>query len=427
VPLFGATPAGRLTLTHDPQYGFLTLGVASMPDGPRLRAVTMRHNAVAWDALAHQPWLDEVNDVRAIGRYVFLVQRSTVLSFDLLTGEQRWAAQLPDKLDVVASGPDHGAALLGAAPNVVVAKTVSQTAIAFDPDTGHERASRAFGSSVELTVLPGGEQLLARYRDADRGVLEVVSPTTLQAVSVFGKSWFSDEASVLEATVEGPHIVARVENWGLFGGRGVAVLDVGARREVMFERERALDPDVVPVYAGGRLYYVTTSATGALQEIWVAPGGKHVPPPLPGHRVLAMEVAGSFLFVVLEEIATSVLRLVALDPATLAPALHYGSLMPMSPTARVLRRQPNRYLLRTKNLLFVVAARDDRGAPDGELRVIEATSGQVAWTRSMGDVGRLEDWYMLGGGLVLWSAYALHVVDPMTGLSVAHYIGALAR
>jgi hypothetical protein len=198
------------------------------------------------------------------------------------------------------------------------------------------------------------------------------------------------------------------------------VLDVAASREVMFEREKSVDPDVLPAFAGGKLYYVTSS--GGQQEIWRAPGGKHAPPPLPGHRVVALRPAGAFVFVVLEEAGTNILRLVALDAQTLTPALNYGALMPMGGSARLLRREPRRYFVSIGNLMFIVSARDDGAAPDGELRVIETMTGQVVWTRGLSDVGRLDDWYVLGGCVVLWSPTSIQALDPMRGLSVARYL-----
>jgi hypothetical protein len=45
----------------------------------------------------------------------------------------------------------------------------------------------------------------------------------------------------------------------------------------------------------------------------------------------------------------------------------------------------------------------------------------VYWKRALTDVGALDDWYVLGGCVVLRSALGVLLLDPMSGAQVGAY------
>ncbi|MDB4995979.1 MAG: hypothetical protein JWM74_3411, partial [Myxococcaceae bacterium] len=408
-----STLVNLLSLAHVPQGGFILIG-AHHPEGEpaRLRAYDPRRRAIVWEALEGEEWLEYLKDIRIIGTRVLIPNRTMLHCLDLATGQLLWTAKLTEKVDLIGSGTLRGPAVheLGGA---FVAKTIGRTLVSLDPTTGQEKARRKFDQNVDVLHVDGEQQLVVRFEQADRGLMEILAPATLEVAGRFGKVWFGDESSVLAAHTSGGHIVAHVDSWGLLSSRGVFVGEVASRKEVLFERDRNVDVDVVPSFDGGRLVYVTTKG-----DIHLAPGGKKIPLPLAGHRIKAVTLAGATLFVALEDTA-GVAQLVALDAATLAPKLQYGALAPMGQAARPTKRDPTRYVVAEGGLAFFVARRD--GSTFGELRVVDVSTGAIVSTRSLSDVGVLDDWYVQAGCLVLWSHSAVRVIDPMRGITVASY------
>jgi serine/threonine protein kinase len=415
------SPCNRLTLSHHAQYGFTLIGGHLPPDEqPRLRAYGLQQKRVVWEAMEGGDWLRDLKHMSVLGNNVFVPQNTNVTCIDLASGQQRYVCRVPERLDIKSGGADQGASIVEAG-GLVLMKTVGRTVIAFDPQTGNERARRQFHNPVDLFVLEGG-QLFARYetegKDA-RGLLEFLNPATLEKATVLGKSWTNNErASIVEVTVAGSSLIARVDNWGLLASKGIAVLDAATGREQHFERVRNLDELVVPTQGAGRIYYV--SNPGPQQQINGSPGGLRAGVPLPNHRVVAMFIANAVLFLVLEENGTSTRRLVGLDPSTLAPKVQFGTLAASSASARLQPRDQARHVIAAGNLAFFVLERGD-GSADGELYAVDTTTGTAVWTRSLRDIGPIEDFFFLGGYLVLCAEASLMILDPMRGTTVADY------
>jgi serine/threonine-protein kinase len=411
-----STLVNLLSLAHLPQVGFFLIGAHHPAGEPlRLRAYDPRRRTVVWEAMVGEEWLEYLKDIRILGRWVLLPNRSLLHCLDLETGQTLWTANLTEKVDLVGGGSDRGPAV-HEANGVLVAKTIGRMIVALDPATGQEKARRKLEGNVDLLVVPGGQQVVVRFEAADRGLLEILAPATLEFTGRFGKAWFGDESSVLTARMLGTHVVAHVDSWGLLSARGVLVGEVTTRKEVLFERDRNADVEVAPAFEGGRLVYATTNG-----DLHLAPGGKKASLPLAGHRVVSVTLAGATLFVALEDNA-GVVQLVALDAATLAPKLQYGVLAPMSHAARLSKRDPARYVVVDGGLAYFVARRE--GSTHGELRAVDVTTGAIVSTRSLGDVGVLDDWYVQAGCLVLWSSSAVRVIDPTRGVTVASYAAA---
>ncbi|MEO6419440.1 MAG: protein kinase [Polyangiaceae bacterium] len=412
--------ANRLTLAYHAQYGFTLLGPHLPPDEPpRLRAYSVQRHVVLWDALEGEEWLGSLSHIGAIGTNVFVPHNVKVSCLELTSGQERYVTRVAERLDIKSGGADQGPSIVEVG-GLLIMKTVGRAALAIDPQTGAQRARRQFSTPVDFFVLDSG-QLFARYDDAKdpRGILEHLNPATLEKAVVLGKSWLNnDRASIVEVTVAGPTLVARVDNWGLLASKGVAVLDAASGREQHFERVRNLDELVIPTQGAGRIYYV--SNPGAQQQINGSPGNLRTGVPLPNHRAIAMYIANAVLFLVLEENGTSTRRLVGLDPSTLAPKIQFGTLAASSPSARLTKREPARHVIAAGNLAFFVLERGD-GTTDGELYAVDTTTGTAVWTRSTRDLGPIEDMYFLGGCLVLRSTSAIQILDPLRGASVASY------
>jgi hypothetical protein len=393
--------------------GFILIG-AHHPEGEpaRLRAYDPRRRAIVWEALEGEDWLEYLKDIRILGRMVLVPNRTMLHCLDLATGQLQWTAKLTEKVDLIGGGLHRGPAVHEVG-GMLVAKTIGKMVVAIDPATGQEKARRKFEQSVDVLAVEGDPQIVVRFDLADRGLMEILHPPTLEVAGRFNKVWFGDESSVISAHVAGAHIVANVESWGLLSSRGIFVGEVATRKEVLFERDRHVDGDVTPAFSEGRLVYATANG-----DIHLAPGGKKIPVPLAGHRVKAVTLAGATLFVALED-NSAVVQLVALDAATLAPKLQYGALAPMGQAARLSKRDPARYVVAEGGLAFFVARRD--GATYGELRVVDVSTGAIVSTRSLSDVGVLDDWYVQAGCLVLWSHTAVRVIDPTRGITVASY------
>jgi hypothetical protein len=281
--------------------------------------------------------------------------------------------------------------------------------VSFDPETGRERAKRQLGPTLNA-VPTGTGAVVARYQHDKRGVMEVLDPSTLQSMAIFGKAWFNDEASVEYVRGFGTTLVAYVNQWGLLGARGVLVVDLPSRQKVLFEREQNLDLDLQPALGQSCVYYTTLD--GVLVR---APGGK-VPAPQ-GQRFLAIQTAGSTLLCAMGD-GRGYTRVVGLDGTSLGPRFDCGYVQPMATTSALPSRDPARFFQCMHSIGFVIAA---DGSPDGELRAFDLTTGQMLWRRALSDTGALDDWHPLGSCLVLRSIHGIVVLDPTTGATVAAY------
>jgi len=417
-PPFSAM-ASALTVTYDPQFGPLLVGVHAPPDQPpRLRCYSLQQQAIAWQALKGEGRLGEVCDLVILGREVFLGHRADLDAFDLVTGAQIWSSRLPDKIDVPLDGAYLVEAGGGALPPVLVVRTTSGAAVSIDRATGQERARRNLGGGLEASAIEGGQAVVLRYRVKDRYLLEVVNPITLEPIGSMGKSLFGDGSSFLEARVEGTFIVARVEQWGLLSAKGILVLDAATQREVLFLRESNIDPEVSLTFGRGTVCW---ASSGRSPMIHAAPGGKRAPLPLAGHRVVAMKHVGAALLVALEDMAQpGITRLAVCDPQTLTPRFQGVTLASPGSASRHGRRDATRYALVNGHILFVAVIREDGAG--SELRAIDGTTGGVLWRLSLHDVGPIDFWHMSGPALIVKSHAVIQVVDPGRGVAVARYV-----
>jgi serine/threonine-protein kinase len=404
-----ASPVNRLTVAFDPRLGFLLVGPHEPPGAAAsLRCVDMHKRAVVWDALTGDEALRSLLDIRVIGRLVLFAQRSSLACVDLGTGQLRYTVPLGDRADTRKHGDLRGPIIVEG-PGTLVAKSAVGNLVSFDPETGRERAKRQLGPT--LTAVPTGTgPVVARYNAQNRGVMEVLDPSTLQPMAIFGKAWFNDEASVEYVRGFGTTLVAYVDHWGLLNARGVLVVDLPSRQKVLFEREQNLDADLQPALGQSCVYY--TSLDGMLYR---APGGR-VPAPQ-GQRFLAVQTAGPALLCALGD-GRGYARVIALDAMALTPRFDCGYVQMLAPSSPLPARDPSRFFQAIQSIGFVIAA---DGSPDGELRAFDIASGAMLWRRALSDVGPLDDWHPLGSCLVLRSALGILVIDPTSGATVAAY------
>jgi serine/threonine-protein kinase len=400
----------RLGVAFDPQLGYVLVG-SHAPQGepPRLRCIDLHRNAVLWESQAGEEWTGQVKDLRALGRRVLAPNQKSLACVDLATGRLRWTAPLGDRVDVRPFGELRGPFVFDA-QLAIIAKTFGGTVVALDPETGRELARRTFGGSLQLAGSGTGE-IVARYPEGGRGLLEILAPQTLQPQTVLGKSWWSEEASIDYVRVDGTTMVAFVDKWGLTHAKGVLVIDLPSRQKVLFERESQIDPAFQPTLGVSSVYYTTTDG-----QLHRAPGAA-IPSPVPGHRFAAVRLAGPSLFCALED-GRGQARLCILDPQTLVARADLGPLQDPAPKSPMPRNEPGRYVQVVHSVALFIA-RD--GSPDGELRAIDVTTGMVYWKRALTDVGALDDWYVLGGCVVLRSALGVLLLDPMSGAQVGAY------
>jgi serine/threonine-protein kinase len=406
------SPTPWLSIGLEPQLGFLVVG-AHQPEGepPRLRAWDLRRGAVVWEALRGQAWVRELRDIRLLGPYVLVVTRQTLLALDLRTGQQQWTAQLPEKPEYRAGGEDRGPVIFDCVAhsgNLVVHGPKSL--VALDAATGQERWRRQLPGPVEAWAVEGTPLLVMRYSSGARGALEILHAQAPEPLASFGTQWFTDEASVVSAYVEGGRIAARVENWGLLMAKGVLVIDAATQKQIAFEREKEVDVAFRTVPGPSCAYYVSGGA--------LVSAGKRQPPS-PGYHYMAFKLAGASLVVVLEEDARPrSYRLVVCDAATLRLRHDLGPVAAPGQLSAYLPNDPARYVLVAGEYLVFSAL-----APTGrtEVRCVHAATGQVLWSQPRQEVAPVDDAFLLGGMIVLRSADAIELVEPARGTVVGRY------
>jgi len=415
-PPFSVT-ANRLALCQDAQHGFILVG-PHLPEGkpPRVRAYSLKNSAVAWQALNGEEWLDQLNEVLSIGRLLFISIRSRVQCFDLISGREWWTMTLPAKFQVIPSGPQRGPKIFDVSSNgqaLLLAKTAGNILLAFDPTTGTELGRRSFPGPVDVELVEGNQVVVVRYQQGDKGILEFVTPSTLASTGGIIKG-VATEAIVRDAWTGGTMLAAHVEKWGLLGGKGLAVFDVPSRREIFFEREKAIDPSIHPVFWNGRVFFVTQA-----QEIRMVPGNARFPVPIAGCRIAAIAPVGNVLFVGIEDMSGNA-QVMSVDPASMQVRTNFGMLSSWLPTARLSNREQGRFFATYGSSAIFIAPSQD-GATEGDLTVVDANTGSILWQRPLPDAWPVEDFYVSGGAVVVWAPKNLIILDVMTGDTIGVY------
>ena len=412
-----SVPPSRLAVASDPQHGFIILG-PHLPEGkpPRVRAYSMKNAAVAWQSLNGEEWLDQLNEIRAMGRLLFISIRSRVYGFDLISGREWYTMTIPAKFQLVPSGANRGPKIMDASTPgqpVFVLLTAGNIVISFDPTSGAELARRSFPGPVEVELVEGNQVLVARYSNADKGFLELLTPATLGSTGGIVKGLATD-AMIRNAWTGGHLLAANVEKWGLLGSSGMVVYDVNARKELFFEREKGIETSIRPVFWGPRVYYVTSA-----QEIRMTPGNAKLPVPIAGCRIAAMEMVGNSLFVGIEDMSGNA-QVISVDPNTLQPRMNFGMLAPWAHTARLSSREPGRYFAASGNAVAMITPSQE-GAQEGELTVVDANTSSILWQRPLSDAWPIEDFYVLDGAVIVWTAKNILMLDMMSGETLGTY------
>jgi hypothetical protein len=413
-------PANRLALCQDSQHGFILVG-PHLPEGkpPRVRAYSLKNAAVAWQALQGEDWLDQLNEIMSIGRLLFISIRSRIQCFDLISGREWWTMTIPSKFQLNPSGAMRGPKIYDATVNgqaLLLAKTAGNIIIAFDPTTGQETGRRSFPSPVDLEMVEGNQVAVVRYNaisDKEKGVLEFVTPSTLQSVGGIIKG-VAQDAIIPNAWTGGSTLAANVDKWGLLGAKGVAVFDIPSRRELYFEREKGLETSIHPVFWNNRVYYVTQA-----QEIRATPGPARFPMPIAGCRVAALSPVGNALFVGIEDMSGNA-QVISVDPSSMQMRMNFGMLSSWLPTARLSNREPGRFFSTWGSAVAFISPSQD-GAQEGELTVVDGNTSSILWQRPLPDCWPVEDFYMSGGAVVVWSTKNLLILDAMSGETIGVY------
>lgn len=390
-----------------------------LPEGkpPRVRAYSLKNAAVAWQALNGEEWLDQLNEIMSVGRLLFISIRSRVQCFDLISGREWWTLNIPAKFQLNPSGANRGPKIYDASTNgqpLLLAKTAGNFIVAFDPTTGQEICRRSFSGPVDLEMIEGNQLAVVRYTmPPDKGILELVIPSTLQSMGGIVKG-VAQDATIRNIWTGGTLLAAEVDKWGLLGAHGMVIYDVASRRELYFEREKALETNIRPVFFNNRVYYVTQA-----QEIRMTPGNTRLPVPIAGCRIAALAPVGNALFVGIEDMSGNA-QVMSLDPNTLQIRTNFGMLAPWLPTARLSNREPGRFFAAYGNVAAFISPSQD-GAQEGELTVVDGNTGSVYWQRPLPDCWPVEDFYAAGGAIVVWSAKNLLILDAMSGETIGVY------
>jgi serine/threonine protein kinase len=406
-----AASTSMLATAFEPQLGFILLGAhAPKNETARYRAWVMHSQSVLWETFQDQPWAAHVKDVKAMGPFLFVVLRNTLLCLDLVTGQTRWSFTLPDKVEVRPGGDERGPVLFDFLQQGSVIVQAGSVLVSIDPMSGAEQWQRRFPGKLEAHAIEGAALYVVRYSKGTRGAMEILAPGSPNAVTSYGTQWFTDEASVIAAHVEGTRVVARVEGWGLLLANGILVIDVPTRRQVSFDRERDMDTAIPPQSGPNGAYYMHN---GVLMN----PANRRAPPSLSGHRYAAFKVMGTSVLVVLEENGTGRLKLLALDTGSLQIKHDFGMMFPPGQFSLHMPQAMSRYCLTSGEYVVFPAWVAGRV----ELRCVHAVSGQTFWSRPRQEPTPIDDAYMLAGHVVLRSSDSIEILEPKSGTLVARY------
>ncbi len=392
-----------LCLTFDPRAGFALLGPAE-PKGeaPRLRAYDVCNQRVAWEAMLGEPGVGNVSyealAVRNGNVYVGLGRSLCVL--DLLTGAEKWRAELSDKLaydssDFATRGMRVIDAAPAGAPGVVWAVAVDDVISAFDRDTG-KRLWREARENMPRRILPfGAGLLLVQTGEA----IELVDPATKKVLDRL-------QGRIERWDMDGSCGLLQVDRWGFRERDGVLVHDFATKKELLFEALEDLEDDVPTVAANGRVFCAMESGA----KLVAAPKPKPVEL-VPAFHIRAMVMCGPTLMVLLRKHhGTSVRRVVGVDPATLTIRFDLGEL-PERPSDNWTTQ------LCSNGQVTVLAHGHATDSRSCDLLALDAR-GNSAWRVT---VGEWRAHYFLGGYVAVFSSWGWQILRPDNGEVFAEF------
>ncbi|MGH7329404.1 MAG: hypothetical protein ACREJX_13740, partial [Polyangiaceae bacterium] len=100
--------------------------------------------------------------------------------------------------------------------------------------------------------------------------------------------------------------------------------------------------------------------------------------------------------------------------------MNFGMLSSWMPTARLSRREPGRFFTTYGSAAIFITPSQDRGQ-GGELTVVDGNTSSVLWQRPLSDVWPIEDFYVIGGAVAVWSLKNMVLLDAMTGETIGSY------
>lgn len=394
--------------------GFLLIGPhAPLGQPSRLRAVDMVSKQVLWEAFEGQKWVPEIDaaQMRAHGRNLYVTYKRSLYVLDVTTGERRWAAQLPDKVD---SGHDRfeGPHIVDPFPpegrGALLVRTIDNGLHAFDRDSGQALWSRSFADkSFEMEAVVGQGAVVLRH-GFPFVKLEIINPAYAQPVASLPTvgDWSTDLGL---GRVSGRSIVTVVDSYGSEADQeGVLCLDALTGHVHFFEEAEDLEDDDVPACAMGQRVFAAADDGG----IWVGPRGRVVPCPVPNHRIAAFLPAGPTLVLLCKKAqGTETRRVVGIDPTSLAFRFDCGEAGSEPDDDWEKQMITDGY-----SAVFVASPHDDED--DCELRSVDTTTGRLLWTKP---IGAWQGHFFVGGHVVAWSDEAVHVLAAANGAVVASF------
>jgi outer membrane protein assembly factor BamB len=321
---------------------------------------------------------------------------------DLMTGQQKWGAELPDLL---AHESDRirgrGARVVDPAPagarGPVWAVAVDGTISAFDRDTGQplwretrEDMPRFFHPYESGLLLLEHSEMVQLVDPGTRKVLDTVGPRTRRL----------DTA--------GRHGLLQVRRWGWRERDGILVHDFMTKKEALFEAVENVEYEVQTVTGHNRVFCATEGGA----KLFAGPHGKAVEL-MPGLQIQSLVMCGPTLMALLvKEHGTNYRRLVGVDPQTLGIRFNLGEWTPEPNDDWTGQVCSNGYVA----VAVTSPTSNDR---DCELLAVDP-AGRVVWKLP---VGRWKAHAFLGGHLVVESSKTWQVVRPDTGQVIATYEG----
>ena len=407
VPAGSLASLTRSVVGFDPDQGYMLAAV----DGQNLLGIRLHRGMVLWQHQVPEGplWLT------SFGRVLVVASGRAISTLDLVTGQVGIRAVLPRPIDADDRIPNAPLIVALRAPEpVYVARTTSSTLYSIDAVQGAVRKERTFPGRVEIA--PWNDVLLVLYNRT----LEMLDPVTLATVAPAGRDPLPDPESVTSVSIEGPLLLVGGEKRGIFGGGSfVAVIDGRTMQEPVGMRERLLDPAVRPTFSNGGIASAIRTTDGHGIMAW--PAGTTAGVPIAGRKIVALTSMQGSLFTVLAD-GTGAFDLASVDAATLTPRFAYGAVVETPPLVALptLGAPPMpEWFMQKNDSRALVLAPTVPTHPDA--RSFDARGGGVGWSRSLVDVGLVEAWGFVAGGLVVRGARSLRALEPRAGTVVARF------
>lgn len=422
------SPTSEQVLLHTPRGRALVLG--SHVDQSQqwcLRAQDVASGEVAWETPRnlHLTTCPGLNHVALRGSFLFVRIQNQLLALDPETGRHYWSAQLAGEIETVA-GLEQGDYLdLHLAQGAVVYRTTSDQVIGLDQQNGQQLWARE--NDNRLTALPNGAGVLLRYSDG----VELVAPSGQTLANLRGDGFE-------EGCVVGPYVVVRVEGYqGDSDDEGMLIVNGQTGEVVKYFSMPRVQGDTWGEHTtmvGSQLVFKAESGSGATALYVFDPQTTQQPSTKPGFfaslfgggkkswaRPLGGQAINAGSILATEDAIVALghppsggeHRVVVLNPQTLQPRydsgpLPFGEFVPCIAVG-------------AQTMAYKVPQNEDQN--EYELRVVNTTTGQVAWTRSMGHwVGH---YYLTPAGgtevLVLYHDTDILLLRPQDGAVLGGY------